>query len=270
VEEVDGSDPEMSPLGKPLGDGVSLSCKDSSVSHNVGPLTTASDARSPFTNCCARLQTFVDTTDAAVVIYGSPGSTVSHNRVTARSMSQMGGILMVDYGPFGGSYLGTKVTDNTIDALGGLIRVAIGVGTPVWSDDFETVLTDGEVRDNILRGYWMGYGIVVAGVKGFTIVDNVSTARHSGTRGDRCPEEPTENAPPTAFLLGKASSQGEFQKEFVDGAIQYGACSPACDSAKAAHQRADSADLPPANQSSASTQRAMPMISSADRSGPRS
>ena len=37
VEEIDGSDPEMSPLGKPLGDGVSLSCKDSTVSHNVSP-----------------------------------------------------------------------------------------------------------------------------------------------------------------------------------------------------------------------------------------
>lgn len=35
IEEVDGSDPEASPLGKPLGDGVSLSCRDSTVSHNV-------------------------------------------------------------------------------------------------------------------------------------------------------------------------------------------------------------------------------------------
>lgn len=210
-------------------------------------------------------QTFVDTTDAAVVIYGSPGSTVSHNKVTARSMSQMGGILMVDYGPFGGSYLGTKVAHNTIDALGGLIRVAIGVGPPVWSDDFETVLTDGDVRDNIMRGYWMGYGIAAAGVKGFTIVDNVSTARHSGTLGDRCPLEPVENSPPAPFLFSAASVQGEFQKEFVDGAIQYGAC-PCPGLLLLPAAASDPLRASRSTQSSASTRRATPRTSCASPS----
>lgn len=130
---------------------------------------------------------------------------------------------MVDYGPWEGSYLSTSVAHNTIDALGGLIRVAIGVGPPVWSDDNETILRDGEVRENIMRGYWMGYGIVAAGVRNFTIVDNVSTARHSGSMGERCPEEPGANAPPSAFLYSASSARGEFQKEFVDGSISYGA-----------------------------------------------
>jgi len=167
-------------------------------------------------------QTFTDTSDAAVVIYGSPGSSISYNKVVARSRSQMGGILLVDYGPFEGSYLSTIVSHNIIDALGGLIRVGIGIGPPVWSDDLETVLTDGTVSDNVLRGYWMGYGVAAAGVKNFTVVDNVSTARHSGLRGGRCPTEPVENSPPMAFLYNATSSEGVFQADFVDGAVQYG------------------------------------------------
>lgn len=129
---------------------------------------------------------------------------------------------MVDYGPFEGSYTDTVVSHNIIDALGGLIRVGIGIGPPVWSDDLETVLADGRVTDNVLRGYWMGYGVVVAGVRNFTVVDNVSTARHSGLRGARCPTEPDENSPPMAFLYNATSADGEFQADFVDGSVQYG------------------------------------------------
>jgi hypothetical protein len=134
----------------------------------------------------------------------------------------MGGILMVDVGPWEGSYLDTVVSHNVIDALGGLIRIGIGIGPPVWSDDLETTLQDGRVTDNILRGYWMGYGIVAAGVKNFTVTDNLSTARHSGLRGSRCPTEPFENSPPMAFLYNATSTQGDIQQDFVDGSVQYG------------------------------------------------
>ncbi|CDZ98010.1 Pectin lyase fold/virulence factor [Phaffia rhodozyma] len=202
IEELDGPDPEMSPLGRPLGDGVSLSCKDSIVSNNV----------------------FTDTSDAAVVIFGSPGSTISHNTVLAKSSTQMGGILMVDYGPWEGAYTSTVVSHNTINALGSLIRVAIGVGTPVWSDDFDTTFRDGTVIDNVIKGYWMGYGIVVAGVSNFTVMDNLSTARHSGLRGSKCPTEPVENSPPVPFVYNTTSASGEFQEDFVNGAIQYVVC----------------------------------------------
>ena len=228
MEEYDGPDPEASPLGRPLGDGVSLSCRDSSVSHNVSfflyfPFFSRLRSFSKtHTSSLSFSQTFTDTSDAAVVIYGSPGSSISYNKVVARSRSQMGGILLVDYGPFEGSYLSTIVSHNIIDALGGLIRVGIGIGPPVWSDDLETVLTDGTVSDNVLRGYWMGYGVAAAGVKNFTVVDNVSTARHSGLRGGRCPTEPVENSPPMAFLYNATSSEGVFQADFVDGAVQYG------------------------------------------------
>lgn len=167
-------------------------------------------------------QVFVDTTDAAVVIFGSPGSTISSNSITSQSLTQMGGILLVDYGPFEGAYTDTIVSHNTLDALGALMRVAIGVGPPVWSDDLDTTLRDGTVSNNILRGYWMGYGIVVASVTNFTVLDNLSKARHSGVMGERCPSEPEENAPPQAFLYNSTSALGVYQPDFVNGAVQYG------------------------------------------------
>lgn len=204
-----------------------MSCKDSSVSHNVSPACRhtrpfSAPESQKLTRHLIGSQSFTDTSDAAVVIYGSPGSDISHNKVVARTRSQMGGILMVDYGPWEGSYVDTVVSHNVIDALGGLIRVGIGIGSPVWSDDLDTTLRDGRVTDNILRGYWMGYGIVAAGVKNFTVTDNLSTARHSGLRGARCPTEPVENSPPMAFLFNATSTQGDIQQDFVDGAVQYG------------------------------------------------
>lgn len=52
IEELDGPDPEMSPLGRPLGDGVSLSCQDSIVSNNVRLLLS-----SPVRSCSSQLNT---------------------------------------------------------------------------------------------------------------------------------------------------------------------------------------------------------------------
>lgn len=171
-------------------------------------------------------QSFVDTTNSAISIFGSPSSTITHNKITSRSLGQMGGILLVDPSPFPESYTSTVVEKNTIDALGAIIRVAIGIGAPVWSDDTETIIHSGTVRDNVLKGYWMGYGIVASGVSNFTVVENMSTARHSGLRGDRCPgslEGEKENSPPMAFLKDGNTADGEFQRDFVDGSIQYGA-----------------------------------------------
>jgi hypothetical protein len=218
---LDGPDPESSPLGKPLGDGISLSCRESVVSHNV----------------------FTDTTNSAIAIFGSPFSTISHNKITSRSLPQMGGILLIDPSPFPESYTSTVVSHNTIDALAFPIRVAIGIGPPVWSDDTETIIHSGIVRENVLRGYWMGYGVVVSGAKNFTVVENVSTARHSGLRGERCPgglEGEKENSPPMAFLKDGETAEGEFQLDFVNGQIQYGASRPSSSTAFASSIQAES------------------------------
>jgi hypothetical protein len=52
-------------------------------------------------------ESFVDTTDAAIVIYGSPGSLVSSNYILSSTRSQMAGILMADLEPFDGDYTNT-------------------------------------------------------------------------------------------------------------------------------------------------------------------
>jgi len=196
--EVDGPDPEMSPLGRPLADGVSIACKDSYVRDN----------------------TFYDNTDAAVVIYGSPGTIVHSNNIQSRKLSSMAGILMVDSTPFDGDYTGMIVRNNMIDAATRIIRLGIGVGPPVWSDDTETVLKGGSVIGNGLRGKYMGYGIAAAGLDGWTIKDE---AVHGGEKSARCFEEPV-NPDPVAFLHNSALiKNSEIQEGFVDQPFEYGA-----------------------------------------------
>jgi hypothetical protein len=199
--EVDGPDPEMSPLGRPLADGVSIACKDSYVRDN----------------------TFYDNTDAAVVIYGSPGTIVHSNNIQSRKLSSMAGILMVDSTPFDGDYTGMIVRNNMIDAATRIIRLGIGVGPPVWSDDTETVLKGGSVIGNGLRGKYMGYGIAAAGLDGWTIKDNWDEAVHGGEKSARCFEEPV-NPDPVAFLHNSALiKNSEIQEGFVDQPFEYGA-----------------------------------------------
>ena len=197
---VDGDDPETSPSGRPLADGVSIACKDSIVRDN----------------------TFFDNTDAAVVVYCSPGSLIHANHITARSRSAMAGILLVDSTPFQGDYRRTTVKGNIIDAASRIIRVGIGLGAAVWSDDTETILRGGNVVANVLRGKYMGYGIAAAGLDGWTVKDNWDEAIHSGQRSARCFDE-SINPDPMGFLLyGNTIQNSEFQPGFVDQAFEYG------------------------------------------------
>jgi hypothetical protein len=154
----------------------------------------------------------------------------------------MGGILMIDSSPFNGDYFKTRVEHNTIEAEEGvLMRVAIGLGSAIWSDDTETILIGGSVTGNRIRGLGMGYGIAASGLKDFTVVDNESLARHGGRRGDRClvPVESDDpifdslskkeiengivrNPIPQAFLKTSATIDGgEFQEDFVEGDFSY-------------------------------------------------
>lgn len=197
--EVDGPDPEMSPLGRPLADGISIACKDSFVRDN----------------------TFFDNTDAAIVIYGSPGTLVHANTIMTRKMSAMAGMLMVDSTPFDGDYTGMTVKANIIDAAAKIIRVGIGIGPSVWSDDTETVLKGGTVIANGIRGKYMGYGIAAAGLDGWTIKGNWDEAKHSGVRSARCFEE-SNNPEPMAFLQdGKLNKKSDIQPGFVDHPFEY-------------------------------------------------
>lgn len=198
--EVDGPDPEMSPLGRPLADGISIACRDSFVRDN----------------------TFYDNTDAAIVIYCSPGTLIHANRITARKSSAMAGILAVDSTPFDGDYKGMIIKGNTIDAATRAIRVGIGIGAPVWSDDIDTILKGGSVLANGIKGRYMGFGIAAAGLDGWTFKDNWDEARHQGIKSDRCFDEPV-NPDPMAFLYySEGIKNSVFQPGFVDKEFQYG------------------------------------------------
>jgi hypothetical protein len=198
--KVDGPDPELSELGRPLAAGLSMACKDSVVRDN----------------------TFIDNTDASIVLYCSPGTVVSGNRISARKASAMAGILMVDSTPWNGDYTGTIVKGNTIDAASRTIRVGIGLGSAVWLDDVETVLKGGTVQANTLKGKWMGYGIAAAGLQGWTVKDNFDEAGHQGKRSARCFDEPI-NPDPMAFMYTKSSiTESTFQSGFEDHIFQYG------------------------------------------------
>ncbi|WWD16778.1 hypothetical protein CI109_101210 [Kwoniella shandongensis] len=200
--QKDGDDPEMSPLGRPLADGVSIACRDSFVRDN----------------------TFYDNTDAAIVIYCSPGTLVHANHIFARTTSAMAGILLVDSTPFDGDYTGTVVKSNIIDAATRSIRVGIGIGSTVWSDDTTTILTGGSVLGNGLKGRYMGYGIAAAGLKGWTVKDNWDEARHEGRKSARCFDEPV-NPDPVGLLYNKATiEESTFQPGFVDHDFQYIVC----------------------------------------------
>lgn len=176
----------------------------------------------------------------------------------------MAGILMIDYTPFDGDYSNTVVHNNTIEAdESTLMRIAIGLGTPVWSDDDDTemMIHGGKVTGNILRGLGMGYGIAASNVKDFVVLDNESTARHGGYRGKRClvPVDSTEkgfdklsedekengvvkNPLPMAFVRNpKVIKGGEWQEDFVDGEFSYCKWQEKCIHS---HRLEDRANLP--------------------------
>ncbi|WVQ94408.1 hypothetical protein IAU59_001487 [Kwoniella sp. CBS 9459] len=200
--DVDGEDPEMSPLGRPLADGVSIACRDSFVRDN----------------------TFYDNTDAAIVVYCSPGTLVHANHIFARSLSAMAGILLVDSTPFDGDYNGVVVKQNVIDAASRSIRVGIGIGATVWSDDIETIIKGGSVTNNGLKGRYMGYGIAAAGLEGWTIKGNWDEATHEGKKSARCFDEP-ETPDPVAFLYNAETiKESSVQPGFVDHEFQYIVC----------------------------------------------
>ncbi|WWC68967.1 uncharacterized protein I206_102903 [Kwoniella pini CBS 10737] len=200
--DIDGEDPEISPLGRPLADGLSIACKDSFVRDN----------------------TFYDNTDASIVIYCSPGTLIHANHITARSLSSMAGILLVDQTPFDGDYSGVLIKQNIIDAASRSIRVGIGIGSTIWSDDTETILKGGTVINNGLKGRYMGFGIVAAGLENWKIKGNWDEATHQGKKSARCFDDPV-NPDPMPFMFNEATvKDSEFQPGFQNHDFQYVVC----------------------------------------------
>lgn len=168
-------------------------------------------------------QTVYDTTDGAIVIFGSPGSKVRNNIVYSKTRTVLGGINLVDVPPWEGDYTDVVVSGNHISAYSAYLKVALNIGPAVWSDDTESIVSHGTVMGNTVAGTHFGYGIVVASCKNFTVVGNVidEGSKFSGVMSeDRCPSFP-KNKAPTGWVINKGSSEGVFQEEFVNGEVQH-------------------------------------------------
>lgn len=194
----DGEDPETSPLGRPLADGVTVACRDSIVRDN----------------------TFVDNTDAAIVLYCAPGTIVENNRISTSTKSAIAGVLLVDATPFDGDYTGVQVRQNTIHAESAPIRIGIGMGAAVLSDDTDTVIRGAIVRGNTIKGDYLSYGITAAGLEDWTIDGNVFNGVFSGAPSDRCFSEVPMPAP-AKMVVHRDTVKGNIQDGYVNEGFQY-------------------------------------------------
>ncbi|WWC96110.1 hypothetical protein V866_002977 [Kwoniella sp. B9012] len=202
-DDYDGQNELEPPFGNPRSDGISLACKDSLVEKNI----------------------VYDTTDGAIVLFGSAGSEVRNNHIYSRTRVVLGGINLVDYDPWQGDYMLVNVHHNHLHAFGRFFTVGIVIGPSSWSDDTESTVHSGSVTDNYLEGDHFGYGIVVSSATSFTVLRNTvhEDAKFRGVNGARCPKAP-ENGKPTAFLINRGSAKGTFQDDFVNGEVQHIIC----------------------------------------------
>ncbi|WWD18457.1 hypothetical protein CI109_102909 [Kwoniella shandongensis] len=201
--DYDGNDEKDPPYGNPRADGISLACKDSLVERNV----------------------VYDTTDGAIVLFGSAGSEVRNNHIYSRTRVVLGGINLVDYDPWQGDYMSVTVHHNHLHAFGRYFKVGIVIGPSSWSDDTDSIVHSASVTDNTFEGDHFGYGVVVSSATSFTVLRNTvdENAKFRGIRGPTCPKAP-ENGKPTAFLINRGSARGMFQDEFVNGEVQHIIC----------------------------------------------
>ncbi|KAL7423122.1 hypothetical protein Q5752_002421 [Cryptotrichosporon argae] len=202
-DDYDGVVEKTPPYGNPRADGISLACQDSIVERN----------------------TVFDTTDGAIVLFGSAGSEVKENEIYSRTRVVLGGINLVDYEPWAGDYTGVRVHHNTLYALSRYLKVGIVIGPSSWSDDTESTVHGASVSDNEFLGDHFGYGIVVSSASGFSVLRNAvdDNARFDGVEGPRCPKAP-RNGRPTPFLINRGSARGVFQDDFVNGEVQHIIC----------------------------------------------
>jgi hypothetical protein len=156
-----------------------------------------------------------DATDGGIVVFGAPGSLIGDNTILAVTRDMLGGINLVDSGPFqtptgDGDYRGTRVYHNWIEAYGGFIHVGIGSGPNIWwSQCGDTLRNDGATVDyNTITGLYMGYGNAVDGVRNWTVTNNTDTATHvHDFRGTFCKGQ---IAIPRKFQKYGARSSGTF------------------------------------------------------------
>jgi hypothetical protein len=197
-------------------------CNDALVENNhIGPAgqpdgTWADGISLACTNSIVRNNQIIDATDGAIVIFVATGSIVEDNLIRAETRTLLGGIHLVAEGIYDSDYTGTTVRNNVIESAGAVIRIAVPMGGRTWTcvDENQTVDTifGATVINNILRGDQVQYGLIVDGVRDWTVTGNIDESTHIGVPTVRC--RGTLASPPAGFLFNPERSEGVFQPEF--------------------------------------------------------
>ena len=163
----------------------------------------------------------LDPTDAALVLYGAPGSIAEDNVIAAISRESLGGINLVDPIVYNldangtrFDYRGTTVRNNYFDAFGSRIHIAIPMGAGIWvPNNRDKVLVGATVYGNTIAGGAAAYGFIVNGVEDFNVYDNKSIASYSGIAEGLRKQQPDEPGP---FIYEpQRTTNCKLQKEFL-------------------------------------------------------
>ncbi|HDS83972.1 MAG TPA: hypothetical protein ENN97_02070 [Phycisphaerales bacterium] len=176
-------------------------------------------------NTIVRNNLIIDPTDVGIVFYGAPGSIAEDNVIACLSRESLGGINLVDgflypldEGADGRqrfSYEGTIVRNNYIDSFGARIHISIPMGAGVWVPHLkDKTLAGAAVYGNVIAGGAAGYGLVVNGVEGFYVYDNISIANYSGRAEGLSPKNPPDEPGPFLFNPDRVTDS-ILQNEFV-------------------------------------------------------
>ncbi|KAI8458929.1 hypothetical protein BY996DRAFT_4576559 [Phakopsora pachyrhizi] len=181
----------------PWADGLSIACKNGLISNNQ----------------------ITDATDGAIVLFCAPGTLCVGNKIIAKDRNLLGGINLVDHGPYGGDYKHTRVLNNQIISTNAHIKLGIGIGPITWSPNWTEINKGGKVFDNLIGPGRFGYGIGMSGCKNFKVEGNRIA---DGTQfvGDMSKMPAPLNAPPMAFLRSNEVGSIEdckIQDDFIPG-----------------------------------------------------
>lgn len=117
-------------------------------------------------------------TDGGVVIFGSPGSTVTGNTIiSSADYLGFGAINLVD-SEYNGNYAGVTVTNNNIQG-NKLFNIGIGIGSYVWSfNDAVTLSGPVTITGNTISGH-VSFPIAINGwTNGITVCDLRAIVTH--------------------------------------------------------------------------------------------
>ncbi|KLO11233.1 hypothetical protein SCHPADRAFT_831467 [Schizopora paradoxa] len=175
-------------------------------------------------------------TDGGIVLFGAPGTLVRNNTIWIEKQTLLGGINLVDYGPFNGSFTGVVVENNTIfggfadgtptgnetkgdDEFDAIIKMGIAIGPRTWFGNHygNNVSFSAIVRNNQFTGAF-GYGIAMSGARNFTVEGNTLIGNTSfiGSRGPNC-SSVDQTPTPAAFVMDQNTvTQSTTQSDFVN------------------------------------------------------